>query len=146
MDRTVGIIIFAMGVFILLFGRSLSIGTLQKPGPGFFPLVIACALMGLSLILIFSGPAGKGKKPLFVEKVPFRVLSVFLVLVAYFLVLEYLGFIVTSFLLMLYLFRGVDSQGWFRAAAGAFLSTGLAYLIFEILMQGNLPKGMMGLG
>jgi hypothetical protein len=64
--------------------------------------------------------------------------------VAYFLLLEYLGFVVVSFLLMLFLFLWVGRQRWFVAFLSAAACIGLAYLLFDVLLKSNLPRGVFG--
>jgi putative tricarboxylic transport membrane protein len=69
---------------------------------------------------------------------------VFVALLVYFFFLESLGFIVVSFLLMTFLFVVMASQKWHIALLQAFIFVGLAYLLFEILLKSQLPKGVFG--
>ena len=68
----------------------------------------------------------------------------FAALVAYFLFLEYLGFVIVSFLLMFFLFLWVGRQRWYVAFLSAVICIGLAYVLFEILLKSNLPRGVFG--
>lgn len=146
MDRISGFIVFFLSVVILWEGRRISIGSVHSPGPGFFPILVAALLLIFSLFLIIP----KGKKEN--EGQPFlgwstilsRLLPVFAVLLAYFFLLEYLGFVVVGFLLMTFLFVKVGSLRWYVAVPGAFISIGLAYLLFGVLMKSNLPRGVLG--
>jgi len=143
-ERTSGLVVFFLAFAIFWQGRGLSIGSLHKPGPGFFPALIAAVLLILSVCLMVRG--GKGERetgPLSVSSIV-RMLAVFLALVGYFLLLEYLGFVIISFLLMLFLFLWVGRQRWYIALSSAVICIALAYILFEVLLKSNLPKGVFG--
>ena len=144
MERKSGLVVFFLGVVILWQGRGLSFGSLHAPGPGFFPTLIAAVLVLLSLFLII--PGGKGvreQNPLLASSF-IRMLIVFAALVAYFLFLEYLGFVIISFLLMAFLFLWVARQKWYFAFSSAVICIGLAYILFDVLLKSNLPRGVLG--
>ena len=144
MERTSGLVVFFLAFAIFWQGRGLSIGSLHKPGPGFFPALIAAVLLILSVCLMVRG--GKGEReggPFSVSSIV-RMLAVFLALVGYFLLLEYLGFVIISFLLMLFLFLWVGRQRWYIALSSAVICIALAYILFEVLLKSNLPKGVFG--
>jgi len=144
MDRVSGLVVFFLGVCILWQGRHLSVGSLRGPGPGFFPTLLATILMILSFFLILP----RGKKE--VEDQSFfsgslkRVLMIFVALLVYFFLLEYLGFVIVSLLFMAFSFIVVASYRWHTALLWAFVSIGLAYVLFDVLLKSNLPKGVFG--
>lgn len=141
-DRISGFIIFFLGIAILWQGRSLSVGSLRAPGPGFFPTLLAAILILLSAFLVISRPKSEGYS--FSARHLGRVSMVFAALLVYFIFLEYLGFVIMSFLLMAFCFMWVDRQQWYTALFWAFVSIGLAYLLFDILLKSNLPRGILG--
>jgi len=144
MDRISGLVVFFVGAFILWQGRHLPVGSLRRPGAGFFPTLMAVAIMMVSLLLVIPKSKKEKEKQPIAGKSILRVLTVFLGLLAYFLLLEYLGFIIVSFLLMAFLFVTFGSQRWPTAVFRAFIAVGLAYLLFDILLEANLPKGVFG--
>lgn len=143
MDRISGFVVFSLGIGILWQGRHLAIGSFRAPGPGFFPTLIAVTLIILSLFLIIPG-GKRNKGQSFSIRSTGRVLTVFVPLLFYFFFLEYLGFVITSFLLLTVLFVGFASQRWHIAVLEAFLFTGMAYVLFEMLLKSHLPKGVLG--
>jgi putative tricarboxylic transport membrane protein len=145
MDRISGGVVLCLAAAILWQGRGLSRGNLHAPGPGFFPTLIAAILIILSLSLIIVGNKKIEKSPFVYKQSSSRLILVFLFLLAYFFFLESLGFVVMSFLFMASLFVTVTIQKWYIALLWALVSTGLAYFLFEVLLQSNLPKGVFGL-
>ena len=51
-NRVVGLAAVLGGTLLFLTGLRLDIGTSKLPGPGFFPLLIACAMAGLGISLL----------------------------------------------------------------------------------------------
>ena len=145
MDRISGGVVFCLAAAILWQGRGLAIGNLHAPGPGFFPTLVAVILIILSLALIIAGNKKIDKRPFLDKQSGRRLLLVFLALLGYFFLLEPLGFAVTSFLFMAALFMTVAIQKWYTALLWALVTTGFAYLIFEVLLKSNLPKGVLGI-
>jgi putative tricarboxylic transport membrane protein len=143
MDRLYGFFFFFLGMAILWQGRHLEMGNLRGPGSGFFPNIVAVLMVILSLFLIIK--RRKGETESFSAKSAIQVLIVFVLLLAYSFALEYLGFIIASFLLMAYLFKAFGgSKKWSAAVLYAVISVGLAYLLFDSLLEGNLPRGILG--
>jgi len=143
-QRLSGLIIFVLGACIFWQGRHLSVGTLSEPGPGFFPDLLAAALLILSLSLILQKGSKKLKEAAPSRRSYSRVIVTLTGLFGYFFFVEKLGFVITSFLLMNSLFIGFGSHKWYRALMGAVLSTGMAYVLFQLFLKSQLPVGMFG--
>ena len=141
-------------VFLLLFGvlasvetRKLTIGELGRPGPGFFPFFLAAVLSIVSLALLFQSLRIKSAKETTHRtearqwgKVAWTLFG----LVVYAFVLESLGFLLSTFFLMLFLFRAVDPLRWPVAIAGALTTSFLTYAIFKLWLQIPFPSGPWG--
>jgi putative tricarboxylic transport membrane protein len=143
MERVNGLIIFLFGLVIFWQGRALEIGGLHQPGPGFFPKLIACVLIILSFP-IFLGRKTESDEELFSASRLGRVVTVLGALIGYFLLLEFLGFALSSFCLMGFCFLFIGRQRWYAGLFWAFVTTGLAYVLFQILLKSELPKGVFG--
>jgi len=122
------------------------------PGPGFFPLVlgILLAILGISLML---KPFMEGRKTVQreqaseVAEVVFwmrkRAFSVLVSLVVYSALFERIGFLLSTFLFLLLLFRGISSQKWATSLMVAVGVSVLSYLIFDTWLMAQLPKGFL---
>ena len=73
-----------------------------------------------------------------------RVLSTFLALVAYNLLLRPLGFVLVTFFFVAFLVKFIFPESWVKSLATAALSTVCAQVVFANLLEINFPKGILG--
>jgi len=62
----------------------------------------------------------------------------------YAIFLEILGFLMVTFLLLIFLFRGIEPQRWLVSVGGSALASLICYAIFELWLKTQLPKGILG--
>jgi hypothetical protein len=133
-------ILFLLIIFSVIYSIGavqLKIGTPTMPGPGFMPLLLGIFLSGASTISLAVSYRGKSvseeknneERVLSLATLKKPILMCIAVIV-YALVLNRLGYIISVFLLMLVLFKGIDPQGWFTALIAATLTTAVSYFIF----------------
>lgn len=143
MERIYGMVVFCLGLAILWQGSSLAFGSFRNPGSGMFPALIAILMLALSAILIIVPPKTESRGPSVSGKVLVRVCSVFTSLVLYAVFLEFLGFLIASFALTVFLFAVFASENYWSAVLKALVLTGLAYVLFDVLLKSNLPRGLL---
>jgi putative tricarboxylic transport membrane protein len=128
----------------------LGIGTARVPAPGFFPLILGGILSILSLVLLYAAAtkkeAGTPSPGLWHGLKWPKTVLILASLLAYTFLLEPLGYLAATLLLMLYLFKGIEPQTWRVAITGAVLSSGVTYLLFKTLLQIQLPRGFFNIG
>jgi putative tricarboxylic transport membrane protein len=144
MNRISGIITALLGAAMLWRGMLLRVGSLRHPGPGFFPCILALVLLVLSLFLMIPGTKKKGR-PAFSWSSLKKVGLVYGLLLGYFVTLESLGFALSGFFLMMFLFVFIDRQRIRAAALTSVIFMVLAYLIFNVLLRSELPRGVLGI-
>ena len=147
-------------LFWLGFGLLFAIGGWQQglikrgvPGPGFLPLICGVVLIGLALIVLIPtlGPGkdekreSTGQEKFFPEKGSgSRLAYTLTALVAYGICLPYGGFLLITFVFMLFMLRLMEPQKWSRAILLSLSTAILAYLLFGAL-EVQLPQGMLGI-
>lgn len=144
-DRFSGIFLLVLSGYVLFESRRLGLGYLYKPGPGLFPFLAGGAIGVLALILLYqTGWAKKGgKEPEAIISWRGTLLS-FLFLIVYISLLETLGFIPTTFLFIAALLRIVERKGWGPSILTAVLASLVAFGLFGIILEGDLPPGLLG--
>lgn len=124
----------------------LHVGTVRAPGAGFLPFYAALLLGALAIVALvqdlktMSGPASALWGSVRWGRWVTMVVALFL----YVAVLERLGFLLATFLLMLILFRLLEPYRWTTVLLFALLTMGTAYVFFVILLDSRLPVGPLG--
>jgi hypothetical protein len=144
--RITGFITALLGIGILWEGRHLTQGSLSHPGPGFFPTLLAIIIIFLSLFLIIPPLKKKEEGEAFPHwsTICRQLLPVYAALLAFIGLLDFFGFIFLTLLLMFFLFWKVSYLKWYTAMSTALVSTGIIYLIFEVILKSSFPKGPLG--
>jgi hypothetical protein len=65
-------------------------------------------------------------------------------LVIYVLIFEWLGFIITTFLLVTFLLRLLEQKKWWNILLTAGVITLSTFIIFNVFLKSGLPKGTLG--
>jgi hypothetical protein len=134
-DQWSGIFLLIISASIVWGSLSSPYGSINKPGPGFFPFWIGVLLGGMSLGLLIkstiSVKGGNFLREIFGGKIRWgKVIFVLACLLFYALSLDYLGYLFVTFLLMLILLRFVDPQPWRIVLLWALVGSIVSYLIF----------------
>lgn len=136
------LLLLLFSCFICIQSYRLNLGTLSSPGPGLFPFGAGLILGFLALIAILQS-AQEGGSERIEGRGNLKIVLVLFTLIAYGLILERVGFLVTTFALLIFLLKVIVSQRWARVLVSAFLSTLACYLIFEVWLKAQLPKGFL---
>ena len=134
--------LFLLGTGASLGAALMPFGSPSQPGPGLYPFMvgIALALVALGLLATARQSRGGASAELF-DPVP---LAIAVALLVYPAVLGWLGFGVSTGLLLLGLFLLGEPGRPGRAVGLAILSTLIASLLFGRLLQAPLPTGPWG--
>jgi putative tricarboxylic transport membrane protein len=146
-DQISSLFWFITGIGVTLLSIKYDFGTFLSPGAGFVTFFAGLILSLLSLILFISSwrtrEPHKRLKELWEGLDWIKVIYVVSLLVVYTLILKSLGFLISTFLLLTLLFRAKGSYPWLRVTLlSLFITTG-AFLIFQIWLKVQLPKGIL---
>lgn len=135
--------IFFLGLSLLVIWESwqVGLGTLREPGSGMIPFCTGIILAFLALLLIYQDWQTPQKK----SKIPLRVVLALGFLFVYSMVLGIIGFIVSTFFLVLALFRLGEARRWWVLTGMSVIVTFLAYLIFGRFLHVYFPPGLLGI-
>lgn len=142
---------FWTGLLLMIFSGAvineafnLEVGTPRNPGSGFMIFGAAAVLGILALLqflksLLFQKHPGQAP-----EKIhPQQIISVIAANMIYIAVLESVGYLLCTFLLLCFLFQVYEKGKWVSVVGGAAATSFLTYVIFSRLLQLNLPKGLI---
>ena len=145
-ERLVALVVLACGGLYLSQALRLPIGTSARPGAAFFPVAIAvfaCLVGAVALARSFVvGPrvhAG-GDAVFWSPDSRNRVLSTVVVLVAFCLLLPWVGYPLMAFLFVALLLRKLGS-GWPAAVVTGLVTAAVSFYVFAVLLDVPLPRG-----
>jgi putative tricarboxylic transport membrane protein len=134
-----------LGLFVMFFSFRLGLGGLHNPGPGLMPFLLGFLLCLISFYaLVASLPKKEAPKPIKGEEGQIhlgKLCGVLTSLFVYALLLEPLGFLVTTWLTLIFLFRIMKNR-WSSVLIVSVLTAFLSYFIFTYLGI-QFPKGIL---
>jgi hypothetical protein len=151
-----GLIWIFAGCLICFLSWRIHLGSFREPGAGFvaFAAGIALVIVGvlMSLSVSFGNRAPESKQPssapqeagaafLRLPKLP--VLYTVAALLGYGLVVNALGYLITTFLVMFALFYDRGTNRLIPSALSSLLTVVMTYLIFETWLRCQLPRGIL---
>lgn len=140
-----GLVLMVLGIAIAVGAWRYDFGSFESPGAGFLPFFAGVGISGFSLITLL--PCLKRRWP------PLRelwqglrwqraaVVTAFLILYSAFL--TDLGFLVATIILMSFLFRVLEPSSWKLTLLAALISTFGFYILFQIWLEAQLPRGLL---
>jgi putative tricarboxylic transport membrane protein len=150
-DQISGSIILGIAVFYLSKTAKLAIWKGKTLGPGFFPLLLGIALVALTLLLLIKATLAARDRFLSPAERFFpsrsgllKLLYLIGALVAYVLALQPLGYLLSTLLFLFALFLAWDPKRPGLAVAVAVGTVLCSYVFFDLLLQVQLPKGLLG--
>jgi hypothetical protein len=130
----------AMGIFVSTYSYTIGLGKLSGPGPGFMPFWLGIIFVGLGLYKIVTQIRVQREKPVASDKAPHaarsgiaKIALVSVVLFVYALLLEQLGYILVTFLAMVFLLRFAGYTRWILVVIYALVIAGASYFLFHYL-------------
>lgn len=146
-DKFTSLFWAGVGLYVAYEGYQLKLGTLGSPKCGFFIFWTGLVLAGLSLLLFFQTLFGskerKVPRGLWEGAAGSKGAKMMLALLLYALVFKWLGFILSTFLLLLFLFKGLEPQKWRVALILAAATTATCYFVFGVFLELQFPTGIL---
>ena len=145
LDRWSSSLCLIIAALICTEAYRLDLGSYNDPGPGFLPFWNGIALGILSLLMLgHSFAKNSERSDAFKEILWKKVLFVLGYMVAYALVLEKIGFLITTFLFIIAAINTIAPKRWYIVAMVAVMTSLATYLVFQVWLKSQLPKGVLG--
>jgi hypothetical protein len=149
-DKLSSLFLILFSVLVCTGSSGYAIGSLRKPGPGFFPFIggLILGILSLSHFLLLTARRKKGTER--GESVTpggkwSNIILPLVVLFAYPLLLSVIGFVLTTFLFFVVLLRCVEPVRWPTALKVSVGVTILSYAFFQLWLKVQFPKGIFGI-
>ena len=119
-------------------------GKVKHPGPGFLPFGLALCLIVLSLALIIkSWKRNPSPTPFWPQRTWLRPLLGVAIFIFYALVIQRLGFLLSTLLFLLIWMRLIERVRWRTLIGISIGTTAGLYFIFVFFLEVPLPTGFL---
>jgi putative tricarboxylic transport membrane protein len=143
-DRVIGFAAVLGGIVLAVAGWWLDLGTTKLPGPGFFPLLIAVSMGGLGVWLLLH--PGREEKPFRSGSARWSSFTLALAsVVSYAALLQDLGYLISTFGLLMVQLRWVEKQNWRVSLLTAGIAAVVSLVVFRVFLKVPLPAGILPL-
>lgn len=142
-DQVSGVVLIALALVIIWFNREFPVGTLADPGPGYVPLLLACTLGGIGLLVAAAGARAEAMSALRWPEAT-RAVIILAACVAATFALERIGYRLTTAAFLVF-FLGVIERK--HPLAVVLVSAGFSlasFYVVGILLKVPLPRGPWG--
>ena len=147
-DIAAGLILLGFAGVILLQSHSLTFGSIRTPHTGFFPSVLAVLLLLLSLMLLGQALRQSESRAHLWQVTAEgwkRIGSTLGAMIGFALLLEGIGYLLSTFIVMVFLLRAIEPQRWIVVITVALSTALISYVIFASLLGIPLPAGILGI-
>lgn len=141
----------ALGTAIFFLSYGTGIGSLSEPGAGFVSLASGLFLIAIGAIMIMVRRRGSQKEapesgqpaaPKAASGHFFRLIRLVMLLFLYALLLNPLGYVITTFLVMFGLFHDSGKRRFTIPLLASLACVAATYTVFEIWLRCQLPRGI----
>lgn len=142
-DQVSGGVLIALAAIVAWFNREFPVGTLADPGPGYVPLLLACCLGGIGLVVVFMGARTEAMATMRWPEAT-RALIILVACVAATFALERIGYRLTTAAFLVF-FLGVIERK--HALPVVLVSAGFSlgsFYVVGTLLKVPLPLGQWG--
>jgi putative tricarboxylic transport membrane protein len=141
-DVAMAALALALGTAAIFESAKLPLGTVRNPGQGFFPWWTSVVIVLLALLLLTQALTRPSANQQASGRIT-KVTALLLVLAAYTLLLDLLGYLICTFFLVLFMLRATDLHRWSVALSMALLTAVGSYVVFAIWLSVPLPRGLL---
>lgn len=146
-DQTSSLFWLVVGIAIAVSSLRYGFGDFISPGAGFITFFAGAILSLLAIVLLISSLRSreprKGLRALWEGREVGKVLYVIILLTVYTLTMKFLGFLIATFVLLVFLFRIKAAYSLLKIIIMSLLITAGAYLVFQVWLQVQLPQGIL---
>lgn len=150
------LVVILFGAVFLSYTTRYPLDTWENPGPAVFPLILGTVLtiLGAGQLVRALWKSrrkdhdkhrrdGSGMKSLLSDRGEGKALRMIAVFILYLLMMQWIGFFVSTFLFAIISSRLTETKDWGRPMALSAGITLFCYLLFEVWLKLSFPRGIL---
>ncbi|MGC8808787.1 MAG: tripartite tricarboxylate transporter TctB family protein [bacterium] len=139
----------AFGLLSAFGSIKLGLGTFREPGPGLLAFLASIFICLMALVILFQSLVLKRG---FLNKLStlwegaswHRPLAIGVTLIVYIFILERVGFLLTSLIMLFIILKLVEKLPWTRTIVISLSISVGTFLLFNKILKTTLPRGIFG--
>lgn len=142
-DRVSGVILMGLGLYVGWENRVYPLGTLQEPGPGYLPLLLAIFLGAMGALIVLRGGASQLFSAMRWRETP-RAIVILIACAFATMALERIGYRLTVIALLIFFLGVVERRRPLRAGIVAVAFSFISFYVIGTLLKVPLPRSAWG--
>ncbi len=142
LNQGVGLGAVVLGGILILSSVRLGIGTVTLPGPGAWPFLLSICLILLGGSLLMR-PAPSDQNIVLMRPRWGKLVLALVTLLGYALLLDTLGYLVATGLLLLVQLHWVEDRSWKVSILTALIAAVVSFTVFVFWLNVSLPPGIV---
>jgi putative tricarboxylic transport membrane protein len=138
-------LLMILAIVIIIVSLGYGFGTLRKPGPGLYPFFIGLLILFFSIALLILGLKSKSSEPLFTKSGLKTFLLMVITFCLWIITMPILGYVLTTFAVTYAFCKIMKLEGWLKPLALSIATALFIYLLFDVWLYIDLPRGIFGL-
>ena len=138
-----GLVLAALGAYVVVTARRWDYMTEEGPGAGFFPMWYGGIMLALSLLLALGAVVKPSRGPAVAWKDVSRALAAWVAFVACVALMPLLGFAVSFALLAAFIVRFMCGEKLRTALLVGIVGAAGFHALFELALDLSLPRGLL---
>ena len=148
-ERVSSLFWLVIGVAASYGGYDLGLGSAGEPGSGFLTFVAGMFVTLMALIIHIKSyrdkPEDQVRLVVLWQGVKWqRTIRIILLIIAFILVFEKIGFLICSFALLVIIMRWLEGLNWKTSLLIPSITVLVTYVLFTIILKTSLPSGVFG--
>jgi len=137
-------VFITLSLFIIAFALDLPASRKGVPGPGTWPILISLIMLFSAITVAIKSFNDKDKKPLGIAgKEQVRVYLSMISLVIYLIAMTFIGFAVSTFVMLYGFITWFSSYKWYFRVISAFAITAVIYCVFHYVLKVPFRFGVL---
>lgn len=148
-EKLEGLFWISIGFFICILAWKIDIGSFVEPGSGFVAFISGFFIFSIGLVMIISKTFLKSPHQSRSDVgLPFqraswlRLIYTLGLLFGYILLFDTLGYILSTFLLLGSMSYDLEKKNWASSLLFSLITVIISYLMFEVWLRCQLPRGI----
>ncbi len=137
-------LMLVLGIVIAVLSWGYGFGKFARPGPGLYPFFIGVSIAIFALFILISELKSDNRKPMLDKESALTLILMTVTFSLWIVVMPLLGYVIVTLLAALAFCKIMKLEGWWKPLAVSGGTALFIYLLFDVWLYIDLPRGILG--